>query len=117
MGTPVRRPVICSAAVVALVFHLAAQQPPANRWVEVRRDATGARRGSAIRYVPEADAFFLWGFFDYDRNLLQEQPLMETREYDVVAFDPNQRVWRNVPQRHVTSSAFIPHLIASQLRR
>src|SRR5215471_21277632 len=80
---------------------LAAQQPPGSRWVEVRRDAVGARRSSAIRYVPEADAFFLWGFFDYDRNLPQEQPLMQTPEYDMVAFDPVEHVWRNVfPQRY-----------------
>src|SRR5689334_22708636 len=80
--------------------HLAAQPSPANRWAEVRRDAVGARRSSAIRYVPEADAFFLWGFFDYDRNLPQEQPLMETPEYDMVAFYPDERAWRNMfPQR------------------
>ena len=85
---------IIAAAVLA--WSAEAQQRSANRWVEVRRDAVGARRGSAIRYVAEADAFFLWGFFDYDRNLLQEQPLMETPEYDVVAFDPDQHVWRNI---------------------
>src|SRR5581483_9657713 len=81
--------------------NLAAQHAAPNRWVEVRRDPVGARRGSAIRYVPVADAFFLWGFFDYDRNLPQEQPLMRTPEYDVVAFSPDEGVWRNVvPPRH-----------------
>jgi Galactose oxidase, central domain len=84
------------AALALAAFQLAAQPTPPNRWVEVRRDAAGARRGSAIRYAPDADAFFLWGFFDYDRNLPQEQPLMETPEYDMVAFDPERRVWSNV---------------------
>ena len=89
------------AFVAALVVWMAAaQQVPANRWVEVRRDPVGARRGSAIRFAPDTDAFYLWGFFDYDRDLPQEQPLMQIPEYDVVAFDPDQHVWRNVfPQR------------------
>ena len=55
--------------IVVLLWSAAAQDQSTNRWVEIRRDATGARRGSAIRYVAEEDAFFLWGFFDYDRNL------------------------------------------------
>jgi hypothetical protein len=87
------------ATLAMAVWSAAAQAPPANRWVEVRRDAVGARRGSAIRYVADAGAFFLWGFFDYDRDLLQEQPLMETPEYDLVAFDPDNRVWRNILPR------------------
>lgn len=87
------------ATVSLAVWTAAAQAPPTNRWVEVRRDAVGARRGNASRYVAEADTFFLWGFFDYDRNLLQEQPLMETPEYDMVAFDPDNRVWRNILPR------------------
>src|SRR5438105_13788108 len=91
---------LAAIATVAMAgWSTAAQAPPANRWVEVRRDAVGARRGSAIRYVADADAFFLWGFFDYDRDLLQEQPLMKTPEYDVVAFDPENRVWRNILPR------------------
>lgn len=68
---------------------------PPNRWTQVRQDATGARRGSAMRYVPEAGAFFLWGFFDADPGLLQEQPLMEAPEYDIVAFTPAEGRWRN----------------------
>ena len=35
-----------------------------DRWVEVRRDDTGARRGSAIRYAAQSKRFVLWGFFD-----------------------------------------------------
>ena len=30
-----------------------------------------------------------------DANPLQEQPLMETPEYDMVMFDPDQGLWRN----------------------
>src|SRR5690349_13035093 len=48
---------LASIATVAMaVWSAAAEAPPANRWMEVRRDAVGARRGSAIRYVPGADA-------------------------------------------------------------
>ena len=89
----------CSNALAAAALaavSLAAQTVAPKTWVEVRRDPVGARRGSAIRYAPEADAFFLWGFFDYDRNLPQEQPLMETPEYDMVSFDPDRRAWSNV---------------------
>jgi hypothetical protein len=66
-----------------------------NQWTQVAADSQGGRRASAIRYAPDAGAFFLWGFFDYDPELLQEQPLMETPEYDVVAFDPAEGKWRN----------------------
>lgn len=68
---------------------------PPNRWVELRKDPVGARRGSAIRYVPEAQAFFLWGFMNADPELLQEFPLMEVPEYDMVYFDPAEGQWRN----------------------
>ncbi len=68
---------------------------PANRWLELRKDPAGARRGSAVRYVPEAGAFFLWGFMDADAELLQELPLMEVPEYDMVEFDPAVGQWRN----------------------
>ena len=59
-----------------------------NRWVELSKDPAGARRGSSIRYVPDAGAFFLWGFMNADPELPQENPLMEVPEYDMVAFDP-----------------------------
>jgi Galactose oxidase, central domain len=68
---------------------------PANQWIELRKDPVGARRGSAIRYVPDARAFFLWGFMNSDPELLQEHPLMEVPEYDVVTFDPGEARWRN----------------------
>ena len=82
----------CTAALVSC---LAAQTPPPNRWTEVARDAAGARPGSAIRYVPESHAFFLWGYMNDDPELLAEQPLMRIPEYDVVAFDPAGGQWRS----------------------
>jgi hypothetical protein len=65
----------------------------ANRWVEVRRDPAGARRGSALRYAPDAGAFVLWGFMNHDYELLQENPTMPVPEYDVVTFDPDSGRW------------------------
>jgi hypothetical protein len=73
----------------------AAQTLPANRWTEVAKDSAGARPGSAIRYVPEARLFFLWGYMNDDPDLLQEQPLMQIPEYDVVTFDAAGGRWRN----------------------
>ncbi len=72
-----------------------ASQLPPNRWVELQRDPTGGRRGCAIRYVPEERTFFLWGFMNDDPELLQEYPLMEVPEYDMVYFDPADGRWRN----------------------
>ena len=97
-------------SVLSAAFTLAAAELPPNRWVELRKDATGARRGSAIRYAPEARAFFLWGFMNDDYELLQEFPLMEVPEYDMVWFDPAEQVWRNhLPkQREELWSAKLP---------
>lgn len=86
------RTILC---VLSAAFSLAAAELPANRWVELRKDATGGRRGSAIRYVSEARAFFLWGFMNDNPELLQEFPLMEVPEYDMVFFDPAGGAWRN----------------------
>ncbi len=72
-----------------------AQDLPPNRWVELSRDPQGARRGSAVRYAADAGQFFLWGFMNSDPDLLQEQPLMEIPEYDMVAFDPAAHRWRS----------------------
>lgn len=72
-----------------------AQDPPANRWVELSRDPFGGRRGSAIRYAGKEGRFILWGFMTPDMELLQENPLMEIPEYDVVAFDPAAGRWTN----------------------
>lgn len=82
----------------ALIFSIAiavGADLPHNQWVQLAQDSVGGRRASAIRYAPDAGAFFLWGFFDYDPDLAQEQPLMEVPEYDVVAFDPNVGRWQN----------------------
>src|SRR5579859_7441229 len=82
----------CTAALVSC---LAAQTPPSNQWTEVARDPAGARPGSAIRYVPESHAFFLWGYMNDDPELLAEQPLMRIPEYDIVSFDPADGHWRS----------------------
>src|SRR5437899_4010592 len=77
-----------------LIASSAATLPP-NRWVEIRKDAAGARPGSAIRYAPESHAFFLWGYMNDDPELLQEQPLMQIPEYDMVNFDPANGRWHS----------------------
>ncbi len=82
------------ACILTIAAAVAAAQP-VNRWVELARDAEGGRRGSAVRYAPGTGEFFLWGFIDHDPELLQEQPLMRTPEYDVVAFNPASGSWRN----------------------
>ncbi len=81
------------AALLVLCAAARAQDLPPNCWIELSRDAEGARRGSAIRYVPGARQFLLWGFMNSNPDLLQEQPLMQAPEYDVVAFDPATRRW------------------------
>lgn len=74
---------------------------PANTWVQIRQDTSGARRGCAIRYAPEAGAFFLWGFMDADPEFRQEEPSLTLPEYDMVAFDLATRRWRNhLPQSY-----------------
>jgi hypothetical protein len=70
-------------------------QVPANEWIQLRKDPVGARRGNAVRYVPDEGSFFLWGFMDSDPELLQEHPLAEVPEYDVISFDLNGSRWRN----------------------
>ncbi|MCP5112594.1 MAG: hypothetical protein GY953_17340, partial [bacterium] len=85
----------CLSLLAVVSISTAAAELPANRWVEVRKDPVGARRGSAIRYSPKAGAFFLWGFMNADPELLQEQPLMRVPEYDMVSFNPDDGSWRN----------------------
>ena len=68
---------------------------PSNEWIQLVQDPVGGRRGSSVRYAPDSGAFFLWGFFDLDPDLPQEQPLMEIPEYDVVAFDPGIGRWQS----------------------
>jgi hypothetical protein len=68
---------------------------PMHQWTLLRRDGAGARRGSAVRHAAAARAFFLWGFMDADPDHLQENPLMDVPEYDVVAFDVRDGRWRD----------------------
>src|SRR5712692_1837005 len=85
----------CVATLLLFSAITVAEELPPNRWVEVTKDLTGARPGSAIRYVPESHAFFLRGYMNDDPELLQEQPLMQIPEYDMVAFDPADGRWRS----------------------
>ena len=88
----------------------AAAQLPPNQWVQLAHDASGGRRGSAIRHAPGTGAFFLWGFIDHDPELPQEHPLMPVPEYDVVSFTPSEARWRNhlPPSREREWSAQLP---------
>jgi hypothetical protein len=63
--------------------------------VELSRDMSGARRGSAIRYSEKAGAFFLWGFLNDDPDAKQETRLLKIPEYDMVYFNPSARRWQN----------------------
>src|SRR6266498_4759846 len=85
---------ILSITAFAATSNSGADLPP-NRWVEIRKDAVGARRGSALRYAADAGIFLLWGFMNADPDLLQEYPLAETPEYDMVYFDPSVGHWQN----------------------
>ncbi|MCC6586925.1 MAG: hypothetical protein IT168_09560 [Bryobacterales bacterium] len=67
----------------------------AGEWVEIARDPLGGRRGSAIRWAEQEQRFLLWGFMTPSSDLLQEHPLMEIPEYDVVALDPAAGKWMN----------------------
>src|SRR2546421_421357 len=82
------------ALTLSLFVTTAATLPP-NQWVEISKDSAGARPGSAIRYVPESHAFFLWGYMNDDPELLQEEPLMQVPEHDMVTFDPANGRWRS----------------------
>ena len=86
---------VFAASLCILTLTPAWGQIPANQWVELCQDPVGARRGSAVRYVPDAEAFFLWGFMNADPDLLQEHPLIEIPEYDIVYFEPGNAGWRN----------------------
>ena len=90
-----------------------------GQWIELRKDLTGARPGSAVRYASQAKSFFLWGFMNADPDLLQEHPLMAVPEYDMVAFDPEQGEWRNHLPSQVESAwsvrlplAYVPRTYA-----
>jgi len=78
-----------------IVASSAAAELAPNQWVQIVHDTNGGRRGSAIRYAPGTGSFLLWGFIDHDPELLQEHPLMQVPEYDVVSFTPSEARWRN----------------------
>ena len=61
---------------------------PPNTWTMACRDDSGARRSSALRYVPHGDYFLLWGFMGYVTEYYgnPENPCDVNREYDMVAF-------------------------------
>lgn len=85
------------AALLLLPTFARAAEPelPANRWVQLRQDPVGGRRGSAVRYAPAPGTFLLWGFQNADYDLLQENPAMPVPEYDMVAFDLAAGQWRD----------------------
>ena len=86
----------CTALSILLsVLAISAGGAQFNQWVEVTKDLAGARPGSALRYVPDSHAFFLWGYMNDDTDLLQEQPLMSIPEYDMMAFNPAAPSWKN----------------------
>src|SRR5205085_10906871 len=85
----------CCALALTFCLPVSGETLPANRWVEIRKDTAGARPGSAIRYVTDSRQFYLWGYMNDDPELLEEQPLMEVPEYDMVAFDPADGRWHN----------------------
>ena len=68
---------------------------PANRFMLVRKDNVGARRGGAVRYAASEKTFLLWGFLDADPEFLQENPSMPLPELDVVFFDVEKKQWRD----------------------
>src|SRR6185436_10158413 len=77
-----------------MIFPVLLALAASGSWVQLAQDPTGARRASAVRYVPESQSFFLWGFMNDDSGLLQELPLQPTPEYDVVFFHPDQPRWQ-----------------------
>src|SRR5215467_1310760 len=74
---------------------VADKELPAHRWVQLQKDAVGARPGSAVRYAPDAGLFLLWGFMNADYDLLQESVTMPVPEHDMVALDPAEGRWQS----------------------
>jgi hypothetical protein len=97
MEKPMRIGLFLMSVIVLMLSQLASAaeiELPANTWVQLQQDTLGARRGCALRFAPEADAFFLWGFMDADPEFRQEEPAMPLAEYDMVAIDLNHRRWQ-----------------------
>jgi hypothetical protein len=90
---------LCLAVLLPLALAARADElpnaTPCNTVTLLRRDAIGARRGGAVRYVASEGRFLLWGFMDADPELLQESPSMPLPEHDVVLFDLKKKQWRD----------------------
>jgi hypothetical protein len=76
---------------------MTAHDIPANTWTLLGRDADGARRHSALRYVEDGDYFLLWGYLSYNVFIYggPHVPRTDNPEYDIVVFDPQVGAWRN----------------------
>jgi Galactose oxidase, central domain len=70
---------------------------PPNTWTMICKDDSGARRSSALRYVPDSGYFLLWGFMGYITEYYgnPEKPYDGNSEYDMVAFYPKHHRWQN----------------------
>lgn len=70
---------------------------PPNTWSRILREDHGARRFSSFRYVPHIDRFLLWGFHGYtsDKYGDQDEPWSGNKEYDMVAYNPEEGRWEN----------------------
>ncbi|HMF14354.1 MAG TPA: kelch repeat-containing protein, partial [Gemmataceae bacterium] len=91
-----RIPGIGILCLTSLAIVARADDPsPANRFMLVRKDNVGARRGGAVRYAASEKTFLLWGFLDADAEFLQENPSMPLPEHDVVFFDVEKKQWRD----------------------
>lgn len=94
MGNVARNLLLPLGVLLAALPPVAARDElPANTWVRLRHDDSGARRGCAVRYAPAAKAFLLWGFPDADPEFLQENPTLPLAEHDVIAFDLARKRW------------------------
>jgi hypothetical protein len=68
---------------------------PANKWIMISQDESGARRHSSFRYVDSGDYFLQWGFIGHITEFYggPDSPPEETPEYDLVYFDPSIGQW------------------------
>jgi len=96
------KPVAAALLLMPLAAGATAAQLPANTWVQLAKDAQGARRFSSFRYVNETDTFLLWGFMGHltDDYGSPDHPWSGNREYDMVGFDLTSHQWRShLPRR------------------
>ena len=83
--------------LTGLCVHPVRAQTPVNSWVQLARDAEGARRNSSFRYVNDGGYFLLWGFMGYESDQYgdPETPWRGNKEYDIVVFDPRRGKWES----------------------